>query len=236
MRKLVKILTLVSFTILAAPFATQAQEASKAQSPAFMVRKLTNFLYAIGEPNYYQKNYSYLLVGTDQALMFDSGANQKEDITLLARKITDKPLSMLPYTCISHKLPAALREQLHAKAGLQRFDLLAHRAGGDVQLNRGCCQTARAGHALKHFKIVQGGKGHLISVTTALRSEQEPDEGERVRLHRLAICGSLGWGQSSQAVFRLTGYFSRASNTSRSRRTGHSNTQHFNDIRSIALC
>ena len=96
MRKLVKILTLVSFTILAAPFATQAQEAPKAKSPAFMAHKLTNFLYAIGEPNYYQKNYSYLLVGTDRALMFDSGANQKEDITLLARKITDKPLSMLP--------------------------------------------------------------------------------------------------------------------------------------------
>ncbi|MGH8422494.1 MAG: MBL fold metallo-hydrolase, partial [Pseudomonas fluorescens] len=96
MRKLVKILTLVSFTILTAPFATQAQEASKAESPGFMVHKLSNFLYAIGEPNYYQKNYSYLLVGTDQALMFDSGANQKEDITLLVRKITDKPLSMLP--------------------------------------------------------------------------------------------------------------------------------------------
>lgn len=96
MRKLIKILTLASFTLLAAPFATQAQEASKAESPAFMVHKLTNFLYAIGEPNYYQKNYSYLLVGTDQALVFDSGANQKEDITLSVRKITDKPLSMLP--------------------------------------------------------------------------------------------------------------------------------------------
>ena len=96
MRKVVKVLTLISSIFLSAPFALQAQEASTAQSPAFMVRKLTNFLYAIGEPNYYQKNYSYLLVGTDQALMFDSGANQKADITLLARKITDKPLSMLP--------------------------------------------------------------------------------------------------------------------------------------------
>ncbi|VVQ29516.1 Hydroxyacylglutathione hydrolase [Pseudomonas fluorescens] len=96
MRKFVKALTLFSFSILSAPFAIQAQEASTGQSPAFVVHKLTDFLYTIGEPNYYQKNYSYLLVGTDQALMFDSGANQKEDITSVARKITDKPLSMLP--------------------------------------------------------------------------------------------------------------------------------------------
>lgn len=93
MRKLVKILTSVFF---ATPFALQAQEASTTQSPAFVVHKLTDFLYAIGEPNYYQKNFSYLLVGKDQALMFDSGANQKEDITSVTSKITNKPLSMLP--------------------------------------------------------------------------------------------------------------------------------------------
>lgn len=96
MHKFVKALTLFSFSILCVPFATQAQEVSKVQSPAFVVHKLTDFLYAIGEPDYYQKNYSYLLVGKDQALMFDSGANQKEDITSVVRKITDKPLSMLP--------------------------------------------------------------------------------------------------------------------------------------------
>lgn len=96
MRKLVKALTLVSTVFLCAPFALQAQQAPETQGPAFVVHKLTDFLYAIGEPSYYQKNYSYLLVGKDQALMFDSGANQKEDITLVARKITNKPLSMLP--------------------------------------------------------------------------------------------------------------------------------------------
>ena len=96
MRKVVKVLTLISSIFLSAPFALQAQEATTAQSPAFVVHKLTDFLYAIGEPNYYQKNFSYLLVGSEQALMFDSGANQKEDITSVARKITSEPLSMLP--------------------------------------------------------------------------------------------------------------------------------------------
>ena len=96
MRKLVRFLTLASSVFLSASFALQAQEADKTQGSAFVVHKLTDFLYAIGEPGYYQKNFSYLLVGNDQALMFDSGANQKEDITLVASKITDKPLSLLP--------------------------------------------------------------------------------------------------------------------------------------------
>lgn len=96
MRMLVKIMALASIPLFSVPFAALAKEVSTAESTAFVVHKLSDFLYAIGEPDYYQKNYSYLLVGKDRALMFDSGANQKEDITQVARKITDKPLSVLP--------------------------------------------------------------------------------------------------------------------------------------------
>lgn len=96
MRMLIKALAVASTTLLGAPIAVTAAEAPKAEKPAFVVHKLTDFLYAIGEPHYYQKNYSYLLVGSHQALMFDSGANQTEDITQVARRITDKPLSVLP--------------------------------------------------------------------------------------------------------------------------------------------
>lgn len=96
MRKFINALTLASITIFSAPFVAHAEEVTKTAGPAFVVHKLTDFLYAIGEPTYYQKNFSYLLVGEKQALMFDSGANQKEDITEVAKKITDKPLSVLP--------------------------------------------------------------------------------------------------------------------------------------------
>lgn len=96
MRQLMKILALVSTTLLNTPLTALAEDATKPDAPPFVVHRLTDFLYAIGEPNYYQKNYSYLLVGADRALMFDSGANQKEDITQVARGITDKPLSVLP--------------------------------------------------------------------------------------------------------------------------------------------
>lgn len=96
MRTLMKTLALASATLFCGPFAAQAQDAAKADAPAFVVHKLTDFLYAIGEPTYYQKNFSYLLVGEQQALMFDAGANQQQDITQVARTITDKPLSVLP--------------------------------------------------------------------------------------------------------------------------------------------
>lgn len=72
-----------------------AQEAGKREG-SFVVHKLNDWLYAIGEPEYYQKNYSYLLLGSERVLMFDAGANQKEDITRVAATLTDKPLSVLP--------------------------------------------------------------------------------------------------------------------------------------------
>lgn len=62
----------------------------------FVVHKLSDNLYAIGEPTYYQANYSYLIIGNDKALMLDAGANQKEDITKVVRSITQKPVSVLP--------------------------------------------------------------------------------------------------------------------------------------------
>lgn len=96
MRKFTRVLVLFSICIFSVPLIVNAQDADKIDGPAFVVHKLTNSLYAIGEPTYYQKNYSYLLVGEKQALMFDAGANQKEDITEVIRTITDKPLSVLP--------------------------------------------------------------------------------------------------------------------------------------------
>lgn len=63
---------------------------------SFVVHKLTPSLYAIGEPDYYQYNYSYLLVGAERALMFDAGANQDKDITSVIEHITPLPVAVLP--------------------------------------------------------------------------------------------------------------------------------------------
>lgn len=79
----------------AAVFNANAQDAPQEKSN-FVVHKLSDNLYAIGEPTYYQANYSYLIIGNDKALMLDAGAEQKEDITKVVKSITQKPLSVLP--------------------------------------------------------------------------------------------------------------------------------------------
>ncbi len=65
-------------------------------NPYFAVEKLNERLYAISEPTYYQKNFSYLIVGDDKALLVDAGASWTEDIGEVARSITDKVLSVIP--------------------------------------------------------------------------------------------------------------------------------------------
>ncbi|MBJ7263195.1 MAG: MBL fold metallo-hydrolase [Burkholderiaceae bacterium] len=67
------------------------------QNPSgFVVHKLSDSLYAIGEPDYYQHNYSYLLVGQARALMFDAGANQNDNIAEVVSRITALPVAVLP--------------------------------------------------------------------------------------------------------------------------------------------
>ena len=74
-----------------------AQDAADSgKKPRFTVPKLSATLYALGEPDYYQANYSYLVVGEDEALMFDFGASQTPEVLDVIRSITDKPVTLLP--------------------------------------------------------------------------------------------------------------------------------------------
>lgn len=95
--------------LLASPFATlAAQPDNHDRTPhaasckyaemksAFVVNRISDRLYAISEPDYYQANNSYLIIGDKHALMFDAGANSREDITKVVRGITAMPLSVMP--------------------------------------------------------------------------------------------------------------------------------------------
>ena len=65
-----------------------------AESPAsywhddyFLVKQLDDRTYAIGEPRYYQQNFSYLIMGSERAVLFDAGPGYR-DIRGVAESLT----------------------------------------------------------------------------------------------------------------------------------------------------
>ena len=61
----------------------------------FTVELVAPDSYAIGEPRYAQQNFSYLLVGSERALLFDAGPGIR-DIRATAESLTDLPITFLP--------------------------------------------------------------------------------------------------------------------------------------------
>jgi len=61
----------------------------------FTVERIAPATFAIGEPRYAQQNYSYLIVGSKRALLFDAGPGIR-DIRSTAESLTDLPITFLP--------------------------------------------------------------------------------------------------------------------------------------------
>jgi hydroxyacylglutathione hydrolase len=60
----------------------------------FAVEDLGDGTFAIGEPRYYQQNYSYLIVGQTRAVFFDSGSGTR-DISGVVAGLTKLPITVI---------------------------------------------------------------------------------------------------------------------------------------------
>lgn len=61
----------------------------------YAVAELGDGAYAIGEPRYGQCNFSYLIVGSQRALLFDTGPGIR-DITKVVKMLTSLPIVAVP--------------------------------------------------------------------------------------------------------------------------------------------
>ena len=61
----------------------------------FLVENIDERTFAIGEPLYYQQNFSYLIVGSERAVLFDAGPGYR-DIRAVAESLTDLPITFVP--------------------------------------------------------------------------------------------------------------------------------------------
>jgi hydroxyacylglutathione hydrolase len=61
----------------------------------FIVEDIDERTFAIGEPLYYQQNFSYLIWGSERAILFDAGPGYR-DIRAVAESLTDLPITFVP--------------------------------------------------------------------------------------------------------------------------------------------
>lgn len=75
---------------------TSAEQASSRwYDDYFIVENIDQATFAIGEPLYYQQNFSYLIVGSERAVLFDAGPGYR-DIRAVAESLTDLPITFVP--------------------------------------------------------------------------------------------------------------------------------------------
>ena len=120
---------------------------------------------AIGEPRFSQQNYNYLIVGTERAVLFDSGPGVR-DIRAVVAQLTDLPVMAVP----SHLHYDHIgRYQDFDSVGIVDLPYLRERAAGNVL-------RPTVG---EHLGFIEGIARPSIRVTEWLAPESDLELGGR---------------------------------------------------------
>ncbi|WP_368518083.1 MBL fold metallo-hydrolase [Rhizobium sp.] len=145
----------------------------------FVVARIDDRTFAIGEPRYGQCNFAYLMIGRDRALLWDSGPGDR-DISRVVAQLTTLPVTAMP----SH---------LHFDhvGGLRYFR--------DVALPDVAGLRARAKNGklkLRRFEflgLIENRKSPVLRVTRWISKDAEIDLGGR----KLRVLGAPGHTDNS---------------------------------------
>lgn len=132
----------------------------------YAVERLGARTYAIGEPRYYQANYSYLILGERRAILFDSGPGLR-DIRPVVEALTDLPVT-------------AAASHLHYDhvGNMDRFDRVAMLDVPDLRDGVGEDGVFGFGR-YEHLGFVDGVEAPAVRVTDWWEPGQEIELGGR---------------------------------------------------------
>ena len=149
----------------------------------FVVQDLGDRTFAIGEPRYWQGNYSYLIIGDTRALLFDAGSGTR-NIRKAVEGLTSLPLTVM----VSH-LHYDHLGGIGAFDGITLIDLPETRA--DVRDGR--LTPSR----YEYSGILEGRSQPSPKVSGWVKPGESIDLGGRV----LTVLWTPGHTQSSMALF-----------------------------------
>jgi hydroxyacylglutathione hydrolase len=150
----------------------------------YTIHKIDDQTFVIGEPRYHDRNYNYLIVGDERAVLFDSGPGVRDIVPVV------KDLTMLPVTAVPSHLhyDHIGNHTSFPRIGVVGLDYLRERAAGSGVLRP---------TAAEHLGFVEGYKRPYLHVSEWLEVGGSIDLGGRM----LEVLHTPGHTRESISLF-----------------------------------